>query len=209
MARAAAGSSALHASDLAMLEALDWHPQVRSAMLAGAERDPKTAAAAQRAVRAAAEASQEDDQRRAAIKASQATVWFNRATLRPQLIDETLDDESEAALPEPRKPQEARSRRPLARAATAFQPCLLGSPPIALPPLRFLDESESIGQTSSDRRRPHVMLHRARSMQQLELEQQRRQQPAGEAPPASAASRPVTAAAARRLHARTALYLSR
>lgn len=219
----------LHSRDLAMLDTLDWHPNVRSAMLSSAQLDPETAAAAQHAARAQAQAQAEDDRQRAAILSAQATVWYNRATRRPRAMDAAASssgagwDSQDAASPELRPKTASQGRRsapPLARAAAASQPCLLGSSPIALPVLHLLDEPAS---PTKSRQRPQAMLRQARSIQQADsLIQQPEQQEqwrwqqqqlgptdGSAAPPDKQVGRPVTAAVARRVHARTAMYLSR
>ena len=208
----------LHAQDLALLEAIDWHPNVRPAMLDTAAQNPETAAAAERARAAAARTSQEADHRRAEMLAAQEMIWYRRATQRPSLREDDplgtpgLPDQparraAPAPVPSPQTVPKPRRRAPLLRAATASQPCLLGTPPLALPPLRFSSEASVIG--TSDRLVPTRMLARARSLQQLEVQKQQAPNASSSSTGASRSSttRPVTAAAARRLHARVGMYM--
>ena len=191
----------LHATDLAMLEALDNHRNVRRAMITTAVRDdPNLRAAAEAADLAASRAASSSDDggyASRALRESQEMIWYNRVVQRPTLFDE--DDGKEFEPPPPTAQPRPRTMEPLARAASATQPCLLGVPlSPALPKLVRRDDALP-GTDARERPSSLELLRRGRS------QQQQTNNSSDDAP--AAAPRPVTAAAARRIHGRASMYL--
>ena len=243
-----------------MLDALDFHKNVRLSMLETELRlDNPAAAAGIAAARRAREAETEDDRRRAALLEFQEQSWYKQ-TLQRQPSSDVKWSPSHRSIPQPDEAEgQARTRsrlhlqtqadlqrerlrrlselrasklkdqqqRARQRAATASQACLVGSDrPQRLPPLQVMT-------STPDRLVPEIVLRRARSMQsataaafdaaatsssssssasrshaQLTRHQRHGQpQPFLSRPASSSASRPCSAAVARKLHSRAAMYL--
>ena len=251
----------LCAHDQALLDALDFHKNVRLSMLETEVKlnNPAAAAAitaARRAHEANTKAETQDDRRSAALLEFQEQAWYKQ-TLQRQPSSDVRWSPSHRSIPQPeeaegqaralsrlqtqaeqererlRRLSELRAsklkeqqQRARTRASTASQACLVGSDrPQALPPLRVVT-------ATPDRLVPEIVLRRARSMQSVTTvacdasaassissspasppdaqltRHQRHGQPYLSRPAYSASpSRPCSAAVARKLHSRAAMYL--
>lgn len=259
-------SRGLTAYDAAILDALDFHRNIRTATyshFAATESEPSIARAAQAALQASdafealkmsgassdahiAEAQLAVQQRRfgEAVRRQplpSSSPWAPHMRRAPQSCDACgrEDSSSNPATPQTRAKKSRVLHRSVSststagvrvwnrdssRAASASQPCLLGSQPRRLPPL--LIDSANSKRLALTPETPLRVLARARRMQQqgdgvrfLPLTTSPLQQSAtgdslicsssssGSATQRSSSRRPVTAALARKLHFRTSLYM--
>ena len=204
----------LLARDMALLEALDEHTNVRHAMLAAASLDPRTAQAAQKAYAAAERREQFSAESgslagEGTLRAAQEMIMYHKA-VGVERAEYTAAEIEAAGIAFSQAEAEDSGRQlngPMVDRVASSQPCLVGADRLALPPMRLKADEPQLSTVSVERRDPQKAVLRAKQVLQQQGAQRAADAVESGEEATKAPRRPVTTAAARKLHARAALYL--